>query len=140
MSLSKLILGQFTVHALRDGFFALDAGALFGVVPKPIWEKIFPADELNRIHLGLNSLLIKTESAQILVDTGIGTMIPDKFVQYYGVDQEPGLVQSLKNLGVDPEEVDFVINTHLHFDHCGGNTYRDKKDQILPVFPKAKYV
>jgi glyoxylase-like metal-dependent hydrolase (beta-lactamase superfamily II) len=140
MSIDNFNLGKFTIQALRDGHFALDGGSMFGVVPKPIWEKIFPSDDLNRIHFGLNSLLIKTESARILVDTGIGTIIPEKFLQYYGVDQDPGLVQSLMNLGVNPGEIDFVINTHLHFDHCGGNTRQEGENQILPVFPRAKYI
>lgn len=140
MTSNSLNLGQFSIQGLRDGFFALDGGSMFGVVPRPIWEKTFPPDELNRIHFGLNSILIKTDSIQILVDTGIGTIIPEKFLQYYGVNQDPGLVQSLRNMGVTPEEIDFVINTHLHFDHCGGNTLKDETDQVLPVFPKAKYV
>jgi len=140
MTINNINLGHFTIQGLRDGYFALDGGPMFGVMPKTIWEKTFPADELNRIHFGLNSILIKTQSAQILVDTGIGTIIPEKFLQYLCVDQAPGLVQSLKNLGSDPEDIDFVINTHLHFDHCGGNTRKDEEERILPVFPKAKYI
>jgi len=140
MTVNNLSLGQFSLHGLRDGYFALDGGSMFGVVPKPIWEKTFPADKQNRIHFGLNSLLIETESAKVLVDTGIGSLIPDKFLQYYEVEQDPGLVQTLRNLGTEPGAIDFVINTHLHFDHCGGNTRKDEKDQIVPVFPKAKYV
>ena len=118
MTTHNIDLGQFTVQGLRDGHFALDGGPMFGVVPKTIWEKAFPADELNRIHFGLNSILIKTPSTQILVDTGIGTIIPEKFLQYLGVDQAPGLVQSLKNLGSDPEDIDFVINTDPIDDDC----------------------
>jgi len=140
MTVNNLSLGRFSLHGLRDGYFALDGGSMFGVVPKPIWEKTFAADEQNRIHFGLNSLLIETESAKVLVDTGIGSLIPDKFLQYYEVEQDPGLVQTLRNLGTEPGAIDFVINTHLHFDHCGGNTRKDEKDQIVPVFPKAKYV
>jgi glyoxylase-like metal-dependent hydrolase (beta-lactamase superfamily II) len=139
MTIENLTIGKFTIHGLRDGYFALDGGSMFGVVPKPIWEKTFLADELNRIHFGLNSILIKTGSARILVDTGIGTIIPEKFLQYYAVDQNPGLVQSLNNLGINPQEIDFVINTHLHFDHCGGNTQRDDEGQVIPVFPNAGY-
>ena len=140
MTVNNLSLGRFSLHGLRDGYFALDGGSMFGVVPKPIWEKAFAADDQNRIHFGLNSLLIETESAKVLVDTGIGSLIPDKFLQYYGVEQDPGLVQTLRNLGTEPGAIDFVINTHLHFDHCGGNTRKDEEDQIVPVFPKAKYV
>jgi len=140
MSLHKIALGRFTVHGLRDGFFALDGGSMFGVVPKPIWEKIFPADEWNRVRFGLNSILVETPSVNILVDTGIGTLIPEKFLRYYGVDQKHGLVQSLKDLGVAPEEIHYVINTHLHFDHCGWNTRESEKGKIVPTFPKAKYI
>ena len=140
MSLSKLTLGQFTVHALRDGFFALDGGAMFGVVPKPIWEKIFPADEWNRISFGLNCLLVETPTAKILVDTGIGTLIPEKFLQYYGVDQRPNLIEALIGLGVAPEDINYVINTHLHFDHCGWNTRENENGDVVPTFAKAKYI
>lgn len=140
MTIENLTIGKFTIHGLQDGYFALDGGPMFGIVPKTIWEKTFPADEFNRIHFGLNSILIKTPSVQILVDTGIGTIIPEKFLQYLSVDQDPGLIQSLKNLGSDPEDIDFVINTHLHFDHCGGNMKKDEAERILPVFPKARYI
>ena len=81
MTISNLNLGKFTIQGLSDGHFALDGGSMFGVVPKPIWEKTFPADELNRIHFGLNSLLIETGSDKILVDTGIGTIIPENAME-----------------------------------------------------------
>jgi len=113
---------------------------MFGVVPKPIWEKHFAADELNRIHFGLNSILIETPAYRILVETGIGTMIPEKFLKFYAVDRKQGLVQSLKDLGIKPDDIHYVINTHLHFDHCGGNTLRKAAGEIAPAFPMARYV
>lgn len=140
MTPHKITLGQFEVYGLRDGFFYLDGGAMFGVVPKPLWEKVFPADESNRIRMGLNSILIKTREDLVLVDTGIGTLIPPKFTQYYAIDRKPDLIESLKDLGIAPDEITFVINTHLHFDHCGGNTHKNAAGDIIPTFPNATYV
>lgn len=140
MTVDKISLGQFKIYGLRDGYFYLDGGAMFGVVPKTLWEKKSPADKHNRIKLGLNSILIKTGEGLILVETGIGTELDKKFVDYYSVDRKPGLVGALKELGVEVEDIDFVINTHLHFDHCGGNTYKNTEDEIVPTFPKARYI
>jgi glyoxylase-like metal-dependent hydrolase (beta-lactamase superfamily II) len=133
-------LGDFDVYGLRDGFFHLDGGAMFGVVPKTLWEKKCPADAHNRIRLALNSLLIKTPGAVVLVETGIGSKLGAKLSAVYGVEQDPGLLGSLVRLGFAPEDIDFVINTHLHFDHCGGNTVRNERDEIVPAFPRARYI
>lgn len=140
MTIDKISLGQFKIYGLRDGYFYLDGGAMFGVVPKTLWEKKSPADKHNRIKLGLNSILIKTGKDLILVETGIGTELDKKFVDYYSVDRKPGLVGALMGLGVEVEDIDFVINTHLHFDHCGGNTYKNTEGEIVPTFPKARYI
>jgi len=140
MTLNKISIGQIKIHALRDGYFYLDGGAMFGVVPRTLWEKKFPADEQNRIRLGLNSILINTGKILILVETGIGGDLDQKFFDYYSVEREPGLISSLQKLGYQAEEINFVINTHLHFDHCGGNTYKNKKGEDVPTFPKAKYI
>jgi glyoxylase-like metal-dependent hydrolase (beta-lactamase superfamily II) len=140
MTIDRIALGQFEVYGLRDGFFHLDGGAMFGVVPKALWEKKYPADKKNRIRLGLNSILVKTKKKQVLVETGIGESSGQKFSEYYSVEREPGLVASLQKLGYQVDDIDFVVNTHLHFDHCGGNTYKDKDGQFVPTFPKAKYV
>ncbi len=140
MSLNKLTLGNFTVYGIRDGFFYLDGGAMFGVVPKVLWEKVYKADSLNRIKLGLNSILIDTREKRVLVDTGIGENLRKKIYEYYSVQREPGLVGALKQKGYSAEEVDYVINTHLHFDHCGGNTYKNEKGEFVPTFPNARYV
>jgi len=140
MIIDRISLGQFEIYGLRDGFFFLDGGAMFGVVPKTLWEKKFPADEKNRIKLALNSILIKTEKALILVETGIGGDLNPKFYEYYSVEKKPGLVLSLEKLGYQAEDIDFVINTHLHFDHCGGNTHKDEKGEDVPTFPRARYI
>ena len=140
MIVDRLRLGDFDISGLREGYFYLDGGAMFGVVPKTLWEKKCPADTKNRIRLALNSILIKTPRALVLVETGIGTKIDQKFRGIYCVEKEPGLLPSLSRLGFRPEDIDFVINTHLHFDHCGGNTFRDENDKVVPTFPRARYV
>jgi len=140
MTADRLRLGDFEVFGLRDGFFYLDGGATFGVVPKVLWEKKCPADSQNRIKMGLNSLLIKTPGAVVLVETGIGLKLGAKLSRIYGVEQEPGLLSSLDRIGFAPGSIDFVINTHLHFDHCGGNTVRDENRALVPAFPRARYV
>ncbi|MBI1912382.1 MAG: MBL fold metallo-hydrolase [Deltaproteobacteria bacterium] len=131
--------GDFRIHPVSDGFFRLDGGAMFGVVPKTIWEKTNPSDEKNRVLLGLNPLLIQTSKENILIDTGIGTRNDERFNSIYGVERKPTLVESLNRLGLKPEDITIVINTHLHFDHAGGNTIK-KNDSATPAFPNARYI
>ncbi len=133
-------LGEFDIHSVCDGFFSLDGGAMFGVVPKVLWEKKAPADAKNRIRLSLRSLLVRTGQAVVLVETGMGTKSQDKFSDLYDISLKPGLLAGLSSLGVDARDVDIVINTHLHFDHCGGNTVKQAGDQVVPTFPRARYV
>ncbi|MBA7492381.1 putative quorum-quenching lactonase YtnP [subsurface metagenome] len=140
MTIDRIILDNFEIHCLRDGFFHLDGGAMFGIVPKILWEKKCGADSKNRIKLGLNSMLINTRKELILVETGMGAEIDQKFFDFYSVERKPGLIASLQKLGFQAEDINFVINTHLHFDHCGGNTLRDEKGEFVPTFPKAKYI
>jgi glyoxylase-like metal-dependent hydrolase (beta-lactamase superfamily II) len=140
MTIDRISLGKFEIYGLRDGFFFLDGGAMFGVVPKTLWEKKFPADEKNRIKLALNSILIKTAKELILVETGIGGDLDPKFYDYYSVERKPGLMLSLEKLGYQAEDIDLVVNTHLHFDHCGGNTSKNEKGEDAPTFPKARYI
>jgi glyoxylase-like metal-dependent hydrolase (beta-lactamase superfamily II) len=140
MTSDRLRLGDFDVFGLRDGFFYLDGGAMFGVVPKTLWVKKCPADAANRIMLALNSILVKTPGALVLVETGIGAKLGPRLRSIYCVEQDPGLIGSLARIGFAPEDVDFVINTHLHFDHCGGNTLRNEKGQVVPAFPRARYI
>jgi glyoxylase-like metal-dependent hydrolase (beta-lactamase superfamily II) len=140
MRIEKLTLGSFEIYGLQDGHFHLDGGAMFGVVPKVLWQRKFPADEKNRIKLSLNCILVRTKKALFLIETGIGAKLDQKSSDLYAVKREPGLIPSLGKLGVGIEDINFVINTHLHFDHCGGNTYKNKEGKIVPTFPKAKYI
>jgi len=104
-----------------------------------LWNKLNPADALNRIKLGLNCLLIQTPGKKVLVDTGVGKKLDVKFKEIYKVERDTSLIESLGKLGVQPEDIDFVINTHLHFDHCGGNTI-EQDGHYIPTFPHAQYV
>ncbi len=140
MTVDNISLGNFTVYGLRDGFFYLDGGSMFGVVPKVLWEKIYTPDEQNRIKMGLNSLLVQTDQDLILVETGIGSGLNPKVASFYSVEREPGLLGAIQNLGFDPHNIDYVINTHLHFDHCGGNTQEVGKREWAPAFPNAQYI
>lgn len=132
-------LGEFEIYPVTDGRFRLDGGAMFGVVPKVLWEKCCPADERNRIALALNCLLIRAHGKNILVDTGLGSKENGKFQDLFAIDRTPPLYDSLKQLGLTSEDIHLVVNTHLHFDHAGGNTIRDAQGEVLPAFPKAKY-
>lgn len=132
-------LGDIELTIISDGTFWLDGGAMFGVVPKALWNRLNPADECNRIKLSLSCLLIKTPRHTVLVDTGIGTDLKERFCDLYRIERATGLVGGLRERGVAPEDIDFVINTHLHFDHCGGNTVK-QGDAYVPVFPRAQYV
>ncbi len=132
----RTTLGDFELTIVSDGTYFLDGGAFFGVVPKTMWSKRVTADEQNRVDAGLNSLLVRTGDKNILVETGIGNKLPEKLAQIY--KQPAQLLDNLHAAGVAPEDIDIVINTHLHFDHCGWNTMR-RGDQIVPTFPKAKY-
>lgn len=132
--------GAFEIYPVSDGRFRLDGGAMFGVVPKVLWEKCCPADELNRISLSLTALLIRANGKNILVDTGLGPKEDAKFQRMFAVERRPTILESLKQLGLGPGDIDLVINTHLHFDHAGGNTRRERNGGIGPTFPRARYV
>jgi len=131
-------LGKFDLHAISDGTLRLDGGQMFGVVPKALWEKKIPADALNRISLSLTCLLLQYGRKNILVDTGIGDKFDAKFLEIYGVDHSTTVPGELQKLGLGPEDIDIVINTHLHFDHCGWNTRR-QDGKLVPTFPRARY-
>ena len=131
-------VGTFDIQPVTDGRFRLDGGAMFGVVPKMLWEKCCQPDEQNRIPLGLNCLLIRTGRKNILVDTGLGDKEDAKFQEMFAVERIPTLRDSLKMQGLQPEDIHMVVNTHLHFDHAGGNTVREN-GAIVPTFPRAKY-
>ena len=132
----RTTLGDFELTIVSDGTYRADGGAFFGVVPKTLWSKKVTVDEKNLIPAGLNSLLVRTGSKNILIETGIGNKMPDKLVQIYG--QPAKLLDNLHAIGVAPEDIDIVIDSHLHFDHCGWNTVR-RGDRFVATFPKAKY-
>jgi len=132
----RLTLGDFELTAVSDGTYRLDGGAFFGVVPKIMWEKKVKADAQNYVPVGLNSVVVRTGQQTILIETGIGNKLPERLVNIFG--QPARLLDNLAAAGVSPEEIDIVINTHLHFDHCGWNTML-QDGRVVPTFPKAKY-
>ncbi|MGH9865470.1 MAG: MBL fold metallo-hydrolase [Candidatus Acidiferrales bacterium] len=132
-------LGDLEFLLLNDGTLRLDGGAMFGVVPKPMWEKKSRPDERNRVLLAMNCLLIRAAGKTILVETGAGDKWDAKKRDIYALDGSPRLLEQLAAHGVKPENVDIVINTHLHFDHCGWNT-RMVDGKARPTFPNARYV
>ncbi|HEU5261130.1 MAG TPA: MBL fold metallo-hydrolase [Gemmatimonadales bacterium] len=138
-------VGRLTCHALEGGRQALDGGAMFGVVPKPLWERRIAADERNRIPLALRCLLVEHDDGLVLIDTGLGNKEDAKFRDIYGVQNEgthgrTQLEDALAEVGARAEDVRWVINTHLHFDHAGGNTYRDAAGSVAASFPRARYL
>jgi glyoxylase-like metal-dependent hydrolase (beta-lactamase superfamily II) len=133
----SLTLGDFELSIFSDGTYPLDGGAFFGVVPKIMWSRKVVADERNYVEAGLNSLLIRTGKKNVLVETGMGNKLSDRMIKFYG--QPAQFLTNLTAAGIAPEDIDIVINTHLHFDHCGWNTIRDKAGKIIPTFPRAKY-
>ena len=134
--MNRRILGDFELTVVSDGIYHLDGGAFFGVIPKVMWEKKLSADEKNRVLCGLNSLIVRTGHQTILIETGAGNKLSEKMVKIYG--QPAKLLDNLNTAGIPPDDVDIVINTHLHFDHCGWNTIRTGQN-IAATFPNAKY-
>src|SRR5215470_5490382 len=132
----RTTLGDFELTVVSDGTYFLDGGGFFGVVPKVLWSKKVVADEQNRVSTGLNSLLVRTGTKNVLIETGIGNKLSDKMVKIYG--QPAALLENLHAVGIAPDQIDIVINSHLHFDHCGWNTVRSA-DKIVPTFPRAQY-
>ncbi|MEJ7809153.1 MAG: MBL fold metallo-hydrolase, partial [Gemmatimonadaceae bacterium] len=138
-------LGAWTVHAIQAGGQKLDGGAMFGVVPKPLWERRIAPDERNRISLGMRCLLVEHDDGLVLIDTGAGNKESAKFYEIYGVentgaDGRTALEDGIRAAGHAPDDVAVVISTHLHFDHAGGNTVRDTDGSVGLAFPNARYV
>jgi len=129
-------LGNFELTAVSDGTYHLDGGAFFGVVPKSMWQKKVAADDRNLVSSGLNSVVVRTGDKTILIETGIGNKLTEKMVKIYG--QPAKLLSNLADAGISPDDIDIVINTHLHFDHCGWNTVL-RGSTVAPTFPRAKY-
>jgi glyoxylase-like metal-dependent hydrolase (beta-lactamase superfamily II) len=132
----RTTIGDFELTIFSDGKYLLDGGAFFGVVPKVMWAKKVNVDDKNRVLTGLNSLLVRTGDRNILIETGIGNKLSERMIRFYGQPAE--LLDNMSAGGVSPDDIDIVINTHLHFDHCGWNTIRTN-DRIISTFPKAKY-
>ena len=132
-------LGELELVSLHDGFFRLDGGLMFGVVPKTLWESKVPADVHNRIVLAMRPLLVRGVRT-MLIDAGIGDTGDQKFRDIYGVDRRRHLDHTLAEAGIDPSAIDIVLATHLHFDHAGGFTRRDAQGRVRPRFPRARYV
>jgi len=141
-------LGDLRLHAIDSGLQWLDGGAMFGVVPKPLWERRIPADERNRIPLAARCLLVETPDELVLIETGLGNKADARAVEIYGIDSRPAdplmgpdrLQAGIRALGYTPDDVTLVINTHLHFDHAGGNTWRDDGGALRVSFPRARYL
>jgi glyoxylase-like metal-dependent hydrolase (beta-lactamase superfamily II) len=140
-------VGDLRVHALQAGLQQLDGGAMFGVVPKTLWERKISADALNRIPLGMRCLLIEHPDALVLIDTGVGNKESDKFYGIYGIENSPigsvgptQLESALAQAGFSADDVTLVINSHLHFDHAGGNTRKAENGTVELAFPNARYV
>ncbi len=146
----SVLLGDFKLHVLDGGRQHLDGGAMFGVVPKPLWEKRIPADARNRIPLALRCLLVETPDALVLIDNGAGNKESERFIEIYGIENAAAarsddrfhptqLEDALETAGFRAEDVDIMIDTHLHFDHAGGSTFRDAEGHVQLSFPNATY-
>jgi glyoxylase-like metal-dependent hydrolase (beta-lactamase superfamily II) len=132
--------GDYRVEVIPDCEFRLDGGAMFGVVPRTLWSKACPPDDQNRIRMNMNCLFIEAGGERILIDTGIGDKWSDKLRTMYGIDRRRSFDESLLEVaGVGSEEITIVINTHLHFDHAGGNTKADQAGKAIAAFPSARY-
>src|SRR5436190_1986729 len=133
--------GDYRVEIVPDTEFWLDGGAMFGVVPRNLWSKVCPPDDQNRIRLNMNCLFIEAGRERILVDTGIGEKWTPRQTAMYGIERKRTLGQSLRAVtGYGPEDITIVVNTHLHFDHAGGNTKADEQGRPVPTFPGARYL
>lgn len=135
-----MTIGPYALHEIHAGQLRLDGGAMFGIIPKPLWERQIPPDERNRIPLAMRCLLLEGDGRVVLIDNGLGDKVDAKFADIYGVDQETHeLHRSLREAGFSAEDVTDVVLTHLHFDHCGGSTTRDADGSLRLTFPNATH-
>ena len=139
LAISRYPLGDLELISVSDGFIRLDGGAMFGIVPKVLWEKQAPADLSNRITLAMRPLIVRG-ARTMLIDAGVGGKDSAKFQEIYGIDRARSLEVTMAEAGVAPEDIDIVLATHLHFDHAGGFTYRDAGGRLRPTFPRAQYI
>ncbi len=137
--IQQLSFGNCQLFLLHDGAFSIDCGALFGIVPKIIWEKLVQADDMNRCEISINPLLVKTPEHRVLIDPGLGDKYSEKQRFIYNIRKDKTLLDSLKEINLTPEDIDLVIATHLHFDHIGAGTRADADGKIVPTFPNARY-
>jgi len=138
-AVTRYRLGDLELISLFDGFFRLDGGAMFGVVPKALWAQQAPPDDRNRILMAMRPLVIRGNRT-MLIDAGLGGKDDAKFHDIYGVDRSRNLDHTLAEAGLSPEDVDIVLASHLHFDHAGGFTFRDASGRVKPKFPRAQYI
>ncbi|NDJ54851.1 MAG: MBL fold metallo-hydrolase [Chloroflexi bacterium] len=132
-------IGDYRIDIINDAQIKIEAGGVFGLVPRALWSRSYTFDEENRVEMHHNCLLVRGEGHTIVVDTGLGTRLDEKTSRRMALERPKGdLVSGLRALGVEPEQVDLVINTHLHADHCGGNM-REHEETLLPTFPNAEY-
>jgi glyoxylase-like metal-dependent hydrolase (beta-lactamase superfamily II) len=137
--MTTMTLGDLELTPLLDAYFRLDGGAMFGVVPKPLWERRAPADERNRISLASRPLLVRSRGTTLLIDAGIGNKMSPKNVDIYAIDRTRNLEHDLADLGHSSASIDIALASHLHFDHVGGFTSRRPDGTIAPTFPNARY-
>ena len=132
-------IGKYNLYSVETSEFGLDGGAMFGIIPKPVWEKKVSADELNRVNMVTRSLLLVSDEKKILIDTGNGTKWEEKYKKIYDINTDQyNIEKSLGKYGFSSEQITDVICTHMHFDHIGGNT-KIKSGEVVPTFPNAKY-
>lgn len=135
-----MLFGDFRIELIPDAEFRLDGGAMFGIVPRVLWQRVAPPDEQNRIRLGTHCLYVETTAEKILIETGMGEKWTEKLSNIYGIRREKTFAETLfEKTGKRPEDISIVVNTHLHFDHCGGNTIFNEAGEIVPAFPNARY-
>jgi glyoxylase-like metal-dependent hydrolase (beta-lactamase superfamily II) len=135
-----MLFADYRVEIVPDGEFRLDGGAMFGVVPRALWSRFAPPDEENRVRLNANCLFVDTGRERVLVETGMGDKWSARHAAMYAVERARPLAESVREIaGCAPEDVDVVVNTHLHFDHAGGNTLLDAAGRAVPAFPNARY-
>ncbi len=139
MGVPHLRVGEFTIYLLSDGLWRNDGGCMFGIVPRVLWQREHPADERNRVSLGLTCPLVVRGKEAILIDTGIGNRLSEAESEAY-CHAEEKLSDGLRELGMEPGDVTYVFLSHLHFDHCGGVVRRDRSGSLKPAFPKARYL
>ncbi len=136
----NLSIGPFNIRTISGGQYRIDGGTLFGVVPRLLWERQFPPDENHRILQETNCILIETNQKRILIDTGYGSKLTQRFRKHHDITQTDPLVTNLSKLDIQPAQIDLVILSHLHFDHAGGGTRFDDNQQLVATFPNAEYV